>query len=243
MQSQSITHPGCVRAQNQDALKIEELDRNRLVCVVCDGMGGARSGNIASTLASDVFAQEVATIWKSGMDRRETEEMLRRTVKLVNFTVYDQARQVEDFSGMGTTLVAALLSGKEATVVNVGDSRAYLIQQDGIRQITRDHSLVQMMVDRGELTAQQARSYPGKNLITRAIGTENTVQYDVFHLELERDQQLLLCTDGLSNLLDEQEILFEVLHGQDRTQCCQRLLDIALNRGAPDNVTCVLIQP
>ena len=242
MQSWCITDPGCVRIQNQDAYKVETLDRNRLLCVVCDGMGGAKSGNIASTLASDVFAQEVATVWKNNMDKRETEEMLHRTIKLVNFTVYDQASQVQDFSGMGTTLVAALLHGKHATIVNVGDSRAYLIHRDGIRQITTDHSLVQMMVDRGELTPQEARRYPGKNLITRAIGTEHTVMCDIFHLELEKDQLLLLCTDGLSNLLDEQEILFEVLHGQDREQCCRRLLDIALNRGAPDNVTCVLVQ-
>ncbi len=241
MQSWCITDPGCVRTQNQDACKIVEIDRNRMLCVVCDGMGGAKSGNIASTLASDVFAQEISTLWKSNMDQQEIDEMLRRTIKLVNFAVYDQAKEFEDFSGMGTTLVAALVYGKQATIVNVGDSRAYLIQEDGIQQITRDHSLVQMMVDRGELTAGQARNYPGKNLITRAIGTETMVQCDLFHLELEREQMLLLCTDGLSNLLDEQEILFEVLHGQDHAQCCRRLLDIALNRGAPDNVTCGLI--
>jgi protein phosphatase len=242
MQIWHISDPGCVRTQNQDAYKIEELDRNRMFCVVCDGMGGAKSGDIASSLAADVFYQEICNSWTAGMDSKQLDELLRRTIKLVNFTVYDQSRQVEDFSGMGTTLVAVLIHGKQATVVNVGDSRAYLVHSDGIRQITTDHSLVQMMVDRGELTPYQAKHYPGKNMITRAVGTEPTVQCDLFHLELERDQQLLLCTDGLTNLVDDQEILFEVLHGQDQGLCCRRLLDIALNRGAPDNVTCVLIQ-
>jgi protein phosphatase len=109
-----------------------------------------------------------------------------------------------------------------------------------IRQVTKDHSLVQMMVDRGELTLQDAKSYPGKNMITRAVGTETAVQCDVFHLQLERGDAMLLCSDGLSNLLDEQEILFEVVYEENGQRCCERLLEIAENRGAPDNVTCVL---
>ena len=142
---------------------------------------------------------------------------------------------------MGTTLVAALVGEKTATIVNVGDSRAYCIDRTGIHQLTTDHSLVQMMVSRGELTKEQARNYPGKNLITRAIGTEAVTMCDIFHKRVEKGDFILLCTDGLSNLMDEQEILFEVAHGQDREQCCQRLLDIAKKRGAPDNVTSVLV--
>ena len=143
---------------------------------------------------------------------------------------------------MGTTLVAVLVHGKKATIVNVGDSRAYGIDKDGICQITKDHSLVQMMVERGDLSPEMARSYPGKNFITRAVGTETVAECDLFHHKLERGDCLLLCSDGLSNMMDDQEILFEVVHGGDKAQCCQRLLDIAQNRGAPDNVTSVLIQ-
>ena len=176
------------------------------------------------------------------MDAADLDYLLQRAIKLANFTVYDQAREVEDFAGMGTTLVAALVRGKQATVANVGDSRAYLVNSDGIRLITTDHSLVQMMVQRGELLPEQARNYPGKNLITRAIGTEAVVQCDLFHIDLERDDVMLLCTDGLSNLLDDQELLFEVVHRTERQDCCRRLLDIAKNRGAPDNVTCVMLQ-
>ena len=242
MQYWGITDPGCVRPQNQDNLKMEELDRNSVLCVVCDGMGGAKSGNVASSLAVDVFVQNIKDSWKSNMSPEEVDILLLSTVKLVNFTVFDQAMQVADFAGMGTTLVAALIHGKQMTVVNVGDSRCYHLRSSGIQQITVDHSLVQMMISRGELTAEQARCYSGKNLITRAIGTESSVQCDLFHVDLERGDGVLLCSDGLSNMMDEQEILFEYIHGSDREGCCRQLLDVAKNRGAPDNVTCILVQ-
>ena len=242
MQSWGLTDPGCVRSQNQDTYLIEQLDRHTLLCVVCDGMGGAKSGNIASTLAADVFVQEVKQTWTANMDRERIDQMLRSATKLANFTVFDQAAQFEDFAGMGTTLAAVLVKGTEATIVNVGDSRVYAVSTDGIYQITKDHSLVQMMVERGELTPELARTYPGKNFITRAIGTEAIVECDLFHHTLQRGDCLLLCSDGLSNMMDDQEILFEVVHGVGKQHCCKRLLDIAQNRGAPDNVTSVLIQ-
>ena len=241
MQSWGLTDPGCVRKQNQDAYQIEQLDRNTMLCVVCDGMGGARSGNVASTLAVEVFVEEVKRSWKPLMDADKIDQVLRSAVKLANFTVYDQAVQFEDFKGMGTTLVAALIRGKKVTVVNVGDSRAYGIDSNGIHQITKDHSLVQMMVDRGELTPEVSKTYPGKNFITRAIGTEPIIMCDVFHRVVSRGDFLLLCSDGLSNMMDDQEILFEVVHGVNKQHCCKRLLNIAKNRGAPDNVTSILV--
>lgn len=240
MQSWGLTDAGCVRKQNQDAFQIEQLDRNAMLCVVCDGMGGAKSGNIASTLAVDVFTQEVKRTWKPTMDQERIDMMLRSAVKLANFTVYDQAKQFEEFDGMGTTLVAVLIKGKKATVINVGDSRAYGINSDGIHQISIDHSLVQMMVNRGELTPEMAKNYPGKNFITRAIGTEPMVMCDIFHTDVAKGDFILLCSDGLSNVMDDQEILFEVVHGVNKQHCCQRLLNIAVSRGAPDNVTSVL---
>ncbi len=241
MQYWGLTDPGCARTQNQDSYQIVALDKNTLLCVVCDGMGGAKSGNVASSLAVDVFAQEIKRTWKSDMDAEQLDQMLYSAVKLANFTVYDQAQQFEEFAGMGTTLVALLIQGKKATVVNVGDSRAYHVDQNGIQQLTVDHSLVQMMIARGELSPEKARSYPGKNLITRAIGTEPVVNCDIFHRKVERGDCLLLCSDGLTNIIDDQEILFEVTYGMDKEQCCQRLLEIAKKRGAPDNVTSVLV--
>lgn len=242
MQYWGLTDPGCVRPQNQDTYHIEQLDRGSLLCVVCDGMGGAKSGNVASSLAAEVFVQEIKRSYSSMMDREKCDQMLRSAAKLANFTVYDQAQQFEEFEGMGTTLVAVLIRGKKTTIVNVGDSRAYGVNTEGIGQLTTDHSVVQMMVDRGELTPQTAKNYPGKNLITRAVGTEPTVMCDIIHTDVAKGDFLLLCSDGLSNMMDDQEILFEVVHGGDPADCCQRLLDIAKMRGAPDNVTSVLIK-
>ena len=238
----AVTDPGCVRTQNQDTYLVENLNRSTLLCVICDGMGGAKSGNVASTLAAEVFSQEIERSWTADMDPEKLDQMLRGAVKLANFTVFDQAQQFEEFAGMGTTLVAVLIHDKYATIVNVGDSRCYSVTPDGVSRLTTDHSLVQMMIQRGELSPEAAKSYPGKNLITRAIGTESVVECDIFHRRLVSDECLLLCTDGLSNLVDEQEILFEIVHGGDKKTSCERLLEIAKNRGAPDNVTCVLIQ-
>ena len=241
MQYWGLTDAGCVRKQNQDAFEIRQLDKNTLIAVVCDGMGGAKSGNIASALAADVFTQEVERSWNPSMDADRIDQMLTSAAKLANFTVFDQAQQFEEFDGMGTTLVAVLVHGRRITAVNVGDSRAYLMDAEGITQLTKDHSLVQMMVDRGDLSAEQAKSYPGKNFITRAIGTESMVSCDLYHREVSRGDYLLLCSDGLSNMMDDQEILFEAVHGVGKHRCCKRLLDIAKNRGAPDNVTAVLV--
>ena len=240
MEAWGLSDPGNVRQQNQDAYRIETFDRRSMLCVVCDGMGGAKSGNIASALAIDIFVQEVEATRTSGMTDEQIGRMLKAGVKQANFSVYDQAMQFSDFEGMGTTLVAVYIEGNRAFVVNVGDSRAYLLNNNGVGRITTDHSLVQVMIQRGELTPEEARHYPGKNLITRAIGTEPVVECDLFRLQVERGDCILLCTDGLSNLVDEQEMLFEVVHGVNRQLCCQRLLEIAKSRGAPDNVTSVL---
>jgi len=184
----------------------------------------------------------VKSSWTSDMDLEASDQMLDSAVKLANFTVHDQSRQFDEFEGMGTTLVALLIHGKQATIVNVGDSRAYCVTEEGVEQLTTDHSLVQMMVQRGELTPEQAKTYPGKNLITRAIGTGTMVKCDIFHRRTKGDETFLLCTDGLSNIVDEQEMLFEIVHGSNKESACERLLAIAKNRGAPDNVTCILVQ-
>lgn len=241
MEYWGLSDIGKVRSQNQDAYRIEQLDRQTVLAVVCDGMGGAKSGDIASRLAIDVFVDDVVRSFKPPMTQEQTEQVLTSAVKLANYTVYDQAQQFEDFSGMGTTLVAALICGKQATVVNVGDSRCYHIARDGIHRVTVDHSVVQMMVDRGELTDEEARTYPGRNVITRAVGTEPMVQIDVFQERLDRGDAILLSTDGLHDQVGDQEILFEVLHGADPNDCCQRLLGVADMRGSPDNVTSVLV--
>ena len=242
MEAWGLTDVGNVRSQNQDAFRIVELGKDALLAVVCDGMGGAKSGNVASRLASEVFSEEVKRSFSADLTPDEAEQMLRAAAKLANISVFEQSQLSEDYAGMGTTLVAALTYPRATLVLNIGDSRAYLINADGVRCITRDHSVVEMMVQRGELTPEQAKTHPSKNLITRAVGTEEPVFSDVFRVETEPEDCILLCSDGLSNQMADQEILFEVVHGARRDDCCRRLLEIAKNRGAPDNVTSVLIE-
>ena len=241
MQAWGLTDVGNVRTQNQDAFRIEKLPGNALLAVVCDGMGGAKSGNVASRLADEVFSEEVLRSFREDATLQETEKMLRSAVKLANISVYEHSQISEDYQGMGTTLVACLLSPRGAVILNIGDSRAYYVDAEGISRVTTDHSLVEMMVQRGELTPEEARVHPRRNLITRAVGTAGSVAADVFVVQPRSGDCFLLCSDGLTNLVSDQEILFEVAHGARLDDCCQRLVDIAKDRGAPDNVTALLI--
>ena len=203
-------------------------------------MGGAKSGNVASRLAAEVFVGEIRRMQRADMDADQIEYVMREAVELANSAVFEQSKVSTDFEGMGTTLVAAWVTKQAAVIANVGDSRAYIFDPEGIRFVTVDHSLVEMMVQRGDITREQAKNHPGKNLITRAVGTESSVSCDIYHQQLKPGDALLLCSDGLSNVMADQEILFEVVHGVQKEGCCQRLLDIAKGRGAPDNVTVVL---
>ena len=241
MQAWGMTEPGMIRTQNQDAYSIVKLSREQLLVIVCDGMGGARSGNIASSMAVEVFVGEVRRAVRSNMKPDKIDTMLKSALELANKAVFEQSQLSEEYQGMGTTLVAAFFQRDKVTVANVGDSRAYLFNRDGVEAITTDHSLVELMVQRGELTRETAKTFPGKNLITRAVGTESAVECDLYHVQLRKGDNVLLCSDGLSNQLSDQEMLFEVIHGTNKADCCQRLMNIANYRGAPDNVTVALV--
>lgn len=240
MQIWGLTDPGNIRSQNQDAYNIVEFGHDRALMIVCDGMGGAKFGNVASSMAAEAFVAEVRRSQRLALSVERVKQILLGALELANKAVYEHAKLGDEYSGMGTTLVAAFLLKNTAVVINVGDSRAYHFSAQGVHQVTRDHSIVELMVQRGELTPEQAKTYPGKNLITRAVGTEPEVEGDLYVQELHKDDCLLLCSDGLSNEMDDQEILFEVVHGMKKSTCCERLLSIAKNRGAPDNVTVVL---
>ena len=236
----SISDIGLVRHENQDACGTMLIE-DYTAAVVCDGMGGTAGGSVASKLAVETYRQALEGNLRRHMTAQQLREVSGYAIAAANRAIRLRAKEEPSIHSMGTTLVAAIISGENVLISNVGDSRAYLLSDSGIRQISKDHSLVQMMVDRGDLTAERAKSYPGKNFITRAVGTETTVQCDIFHLDVAKGDYFLLCSDGLSNTMDDQEILFEVVHGVNKAHCCQRLLDIAKNRGAPDNVTSVLV--
>lgn len=241
MEYWGITDAGAVRKQNQDYYLTHRFDDETLLAVVCDGMGGAKSGNIASKLAAETFVDELKRSVRPDMEAEKAEAALLTAVRLANAAVFENAKLSDDYAGMGTTLVAALILGGTCIIANVGDSRAYLLNQMDVRQITTDHSVVEMMVQRGEVRREEAKSYPGKNLITRAVGTERTIACDLFRIPMQPGDNLLLCSDGLSNFMADQELLFETVHGANKADCCERMLHIVKQRGAPDNVTAVLI--
>lgn len=235
-----ITHRGVVREENQDAFAVHTLSQTQVLGVVCDGMGGARAGNVASTMAVEAFNELFLALWKGGS--LTADKMLESAAAHANEGVHHRSSTDSECFGMGTTMVAVLLDGVHATILNEGDSRAYHVTPNAIARVTRDHSLVEDLVLRGDLTPDQARIHPHKNLITRALGAEPDLHADLFELDVREKDYFVLCSDGLSNVVSDQEILYEVLHGGAAEDCCQRLLDIAIKRGAPDNVTVVLIQ-
>lgn len=242
MHAWAITDRGAVRQQNQDSFSILQPEDGKSIALVCDGMGGAKAGNVASRLAVDTFLtvlqQQDPEDW--GMD---PHGLMIRCGDAANQAVRLRATSDPDCDGMGTTLVAALVLDSDTYILNVGDSRAYHISEvGGIRRITRDHSVVEDLVSRGEISPEAARLHPQKNLITRALGSEPHTEGDLYDLKLEPSDFLLLCSDGLSNLMDDQEISYEVLHGGEAETCCERLFQLAMGRGAPDNVTVVLLQ-
>ena len=241
MNAFGITDKGKVRSANQDAYRLSlSPDGEYVLAALCDGMGGVHGGEIASAVAADSFMQ-----YAEDMLRREPKsdaaQVLREAAAYANLKVYDRAFRDESCRGMGTTLVAALVRPEDAAVVNIGDSRCYWLADGQLQQVTRDHSLVQSMVDRGLITEDEARSHPRKNVIMRAVGLERTIRSDIFRLDIRPGDALLLCSDGLSNIVTDQEMLYEALHGGAPEDCCQRLLDIAMSRGAPDNVTAILL--
>lgn len=240
MELWGISDVGAVRKQNQDAYYVSPAEEQYPFAVVCDGMGGARAGNVASSIAVESFAATMRDGLQS--QRPDVDELLRRAVEQANELVCYRAAMDESCRGMGTTLVAAVVEPELVRLVNVGDSRAYVVSGQGIRQITRDHSVVEDLVERGEITHEEARLHPKKNLITRALGAEAQVTVDSYSIERQEGTFVLLCSDGLSNVVTDQELLFELIHSGPASEGCQRLLHLALSRGAPDNVTAVLIQ-
>lgn len=213
-----------------------------VVAVVCDGMGGAKAGSVASQIATQTFLDTLQELLVEEMDEAAVVQCGLEAAERANNAVFLRSQSDKNCSGMGTTLVAAVVRDAHAYFFNVGDSRAYCVCAGGIRVITRDHSLVQDMLEHGDITAEQARSHPNRNLITRALGTECSVECDSFTEMLHEGDYLLLCSDGLINTVSDQEILYEVVHAEPAETCLERLFSISMERGASDNVTAILMQ-
>lgn len=239
MNTFSITDMGRVRSSNQDYVFCEENDIGSFpnLFIVADGMGGHRAGDTASRMCIEIVADSIRTT-----DKRTPVSAFEQAIDAANRAIYDESGRHVELSGMGTTMVAATVEEETAVIVNIGDSRLYHLR-DHLRQITVDHSLVEEMVRSGEIHKDEMRTHPNKNIITRALGTGSSVQPDCFEIEVKEGDVLLLCSDGLSNMLEDEQIE-KILreHERDLGQAGQELIQQANEAGGKDNISVILIE-
>lgn len=235
----SLTDIGIRREMNQDYFFASEEPVGRLpnLFIVADGMGGHKAGDFASRCTVETMAAAARSTQKT-----DPGEILTECVSRANEAVRTHARRYPETTGMGTTVVATVLTGAKLTTANVGDSRLYLIG-GGIRQITRDHSLVQKMVRMGEMDERSAHRHPDRNIITRAVGADELVQTDIFVTMLKPGERILLCSDGLTGMVEDEEILQIVNSADDLTSKTAYLVELANKNGGKDNITVILIDP
>ena len=233
MKSYGATHVGRVRAVNQDAYYLPEAGES--FAVVADGMGGHKAGEVASAMAVSEF-----TRWLRCAPV-PTEETVNYAVHEANRIIHRTAQREADKSNMGTTLVSVWVDDEQVIECNVGDSRAYLLRGGALTQISRDHSLVGELVEEGKITKQEAMHHPHKNYITRAIGTSSMVQPEIRTLDRKSGDVWLLCSDGMSNYIEDGELERILREQADREKCVRQLIDLALERGGADNITVVLV--
>ncbi len=244
------TDIGRKRKANQDNYCICELSDKVLLCAVFDGMGGHAGGETASGIASEKFSSVIRETLSSKLDEQTNTlnltstqifNVLTKAKDVANTAVYDAAQEDSRLSGMGTTLAAVLVNGNTAYAMNIGDSRIYCSDKDEIQRISRDHSYVQYLIDLGEITEEEAKTNANKSIITRAVGTEESVDADIYEFDCE-DVSILLCSDGLSNLVEDDEMYRLLSDDNSAEECVGALIDKANAGGGTDNITAVLIR-
>ena len=228
---------GIVRELNEDYAKYVENEKFKAY-VVADGMGGHNAGEVASKMATEKIIRYI----EENFTEENKEEILKRAVLYANKEVYSFSHKEEEYTGMGTTLTACLITNKFIQIANVGDSSCFGIRNKNIEKITKDHSLVQELLDLGTISEEEAAKHPQKNVITRAIGTKDWVDIDVFNIELGKFQTLMLCSDGLSNEINKQDILSIINEADNINIACEKLVDVAKSRGGRDNITVMLFE-
>ena len=239
MKTFSITDTGITRDMNQDYYFSSDTPVGNLpnLYIVADGMGGHKAGDYASRYTIERI---VASVMRSGL--QEPVAILKGAIRKANELLVDESKEDESKRGMGTTVVIATIMEDKMIVANVGDSRLYVVGSS-MRQVTRDHSLVNEMVRLGEINAAEARIHPDKNIITRAIGASATVEADFFEIDLEKDSQILMCTDGLTNMVRDEEI-FRIMNGEETLEEKAEILVRTANaNGGRDNITVMIIRP
>ncbi|MBR6148704.1 MAG: Stp1/IreP family PP2C-type Ser/Thr phosphatase [Lachnospiraceae bacterium] len=236
----SITDIGKRRKLNQDYVYTSEMPVGHLsnLFLVADGMGGHNAGDYASRYTIETIVDEI-----SKSNDESPVFVLEKAIKRANSLIRQKSEEETELNGMGTTVVAATIEGNKLCVANVGDSRLYIINNREIRQITRDHSLVEEMVRMGGLKREMARNHPDKNIITRAIGALDDVDVDFFEVRLNKGDTILMCSDGLSNMIEDEEIRMIMQGQRDIVEKAESLVKAANNNGGKDNIAVVLVEP
>lgn len=235
---------GRIRHINEDRSWVGQLDNGITLAIVADGMGGHQAGDVASQLAVNTFRDMLEkSASKAELSLQEGKMLIRQALVMANDVVYDMASRNEQYYNMGTTIVAALYKERQLIIGHIGDSRAYLITADGIAQLTEDHTLVNELVKTGQISLEEAAHHPRRNVITRAVGTDAQVEVDIYTAALSDHDVLLLCSDGLTNMVSDELMLQTVREdGLGLDDKADRLIQLALHAGGDDNITVVLLQ-
>ena len=231
---------GLVRTQNQDDFRFGIISPSCVWAVVCDGMGGANGGNIASAAAVDYISTKITDLYKSDMTKEQIGELMAEIVSMANNKIFKLASDDPELAGMGTTCEFVFVKDTTVHVVHIGDSRTYAIRGGKIKQLTEDHSVVQEMVRRGELTYEEAQRHPNKNFITRALGIKSSVRLDYIEANFIYGDVLLICSDGLSNHVTTGEMV-KICHENRGEDLVNKLIDSAKAAGGSDNITATVI--
>ncbi len=234
------TDIGKMREENQDRYRVSMLGDTAAFAVVCDGMGGANSGGLAADITSDIIYERINLSYRHEMESKSIKSLLTSAFYAANSVVYRRSQEEQENFGMGTTCVAVLVRNGTAHVASVGDSRAYILNDSGITQITNDHTVVEYLHSKGMIDEGEMKTHKMRNLITRAIGIEENVDADYFEVDAPLGSVLLICTDGLTNYCSD-ELIYSIVYKRPLEQAIGELIEYSNTRGGKDNITAVLI--
>lgn len=240
LEAKFLTDRGQIRTHNEDAGGVFYNRSNQLLVVVADGMGGHKAGDIASQLAVALIEEK----WKE-VDKvtspEQTEQWLQQTITSMNLTIYERSLEHENFNRMGTTLVTAIVTQDFVTIAHLGDSRCYIYNDNGFTQVTEDHSLVNELMRSGQITEIDAKNHPRKNIVLKALGTEEQVKADVQTMSWEKENKLLLCSDGLTDKVMDEELEKLLTQEGNIAKIGQQMIDLANKRGGEDNISLIIV--
>ncbi len=234
------TDIGKKRNNNQDSYAAGELPNSVAWAIVCDGMGGAAGGNVASSNAVKVISERITSSYRPGMSPNSIKNMLISAITAANISVYDMSRVNKELEGMGTTVVCTVITDSVAYIAHAGDSRAYAVSNDTVKQLTKDHSVVQQLVEEGTISPDEAKRHPKKNLITRALGVDPEIKIDYCEYDMTQDDILILCTDGFTNFVENDEFL-NIVENNSYYEIADKLVQAANDNGGGDNITVVAL--